>query len=123
MKSKAFLIALFACLSFVLIPDSDVMAQGKGKSKGHVKEKTKGGPPSWAPAHGYRAKTRHVFFKEYDVYYDLQRSVYISLSGSNWQVSAELPVKLASVNLSAAVQVEIDLDSDDPQRYYKAHIK
>ena len=114
---------LFAGLSFIFLPDTSAIAQGKGKGKGQVKEKTKGGPPSWAPAHGYRAKTRHVFFKEYNVYYDLQKSVYISLSGSNWQVSAELPVRLANVNLSAAVQVEIDLDADDPQRYYKTHIR
>jgi hypothetical protein len=117
MKRFMILAAIFIAMG---IAGNDVVAQGKGK--GHTKVKKAGGPPSWAPAHGYRAKTRHVFFKEYDVYYDLQRSVYISLSGSNWIVSAEIPTKIANVNLSAAVQVEIDLDSDDPQRYYKLHI-
>lgn len=117
MKRFILLAVLFMALG---MSGNDVIAQGKGKGQAKVK-KSGGGPPAWAPAHGYRAKTRHVFFKEYDVYYDLQRSVYISLSGSNWVVSAEIPAKIANVNLSAAVQLEIDLDADDPQRLYRNH--
>lgn len=26
------------------------------------------GPPPWAPAHGYRAKTRHIYFPDHNVY-------------------------------------------------------
>jgi hypothetical protein len=118
MKKLPILLFTLAFMFFGTL-DSPIMAQGK--AKGHAKVKKSGGPPSWAPAHGYRAKTRHVFFKEYDVYYDLEKSVYISLSGSSWVVSAQIPVKLASVNLGAAVQVEIDLEMDDPQKYYSKH--
>lgn len=118
MKKYGFIIFIIAItLGF---KSNDTLAQGKGK--GHAKVKTNGGgPPSWAPAHGYRAKTRHVLFKDYDVYYDLERSVYISLNAGTWEVTAKLPTKLAGVNLGGAVQIEIDVESDDPQRYYKQH--
>jgi hypothetical protein len=99
-------------------------AQGKGKSKEKQKtEKKGGGPPPWAPAHGYRAKTRYVYFKDYPVYYDNDRGVYISLSGSNWSVSAKLPSILAGVDLVAAAKIDLDFSGDKPQAEYDAHKK
>ena len=35
------------------------------------------GPPPWAPAHGFRANTRYVYFPEYNIYYDLKLGIYI----------------------------------------------
>ena len=36
-------------LVFMLVMPADVFSQG---------------PPPWAPAHGYRAKTRHIYFPD-----------------------------------------------------------
>ena len=54
-------------------------------------EKGKDGPPPLAPAHGYRAKTRHVYFPDHNFYFDVQKNVYIYLNGSTWKVGAKLP--------------------------------
>jgi hypothetical protein len=111
MKPKSHLITflLLGILS-VAVP-METLGQGKDKK----------GPPPWAPAHGYRAKTRHVYFPQYNFYFDLQRGVYIYLSGSTWQVAAKLPASFAEVDLKGAVQVELDLDTDTPQKYNSEH--
>lgn len=49
-------------LVFMLVVPTDVFSQG---------------PPPWAPAHGYRAKTRHIYFPDQNMYYDIQRGNYI----------------------------------------------
>lgn len=111
-------------LLFVTLISSGAFAQGKGKSKEKAKsEKKGGGPPPWAPAHGYRAKTRYVYFKDYPVYYDNDRGVYISLSGGNWSVSAKLPSLLAGVDLVAAAKIDLDFSGDNPQAEHDAHKK
>ncbi|MEJ2004007.1 MAG: hypothetical protein P8X57_03365 [Cyclobacteriaceae bacterium] len=102
--------------------EDKAVAQGKGKGKKH-KTSVKGGPPPWAPAHGYRAKTRYVFFRDYAVYYDHQEGVYISLAGKDWQISASLPVNLKGVDLNAAVKIDLEADGDTPQRLYYEHKK
>ena len=81
----------------------------------------KGGPPPWAPAHGYRANVKHVYFPEHNVYFDVQKAVYISASGSGWSVSVELPSLLKGINLSASTQIELDLNTDKPQQYNSEH--
>ena len=105
---KGVLVVLILTMVFSL----DTYAQGK---------KTTKGPPTWAPAHGYRANTRQVYFPEQNLYYDVEKSVYISLSGGNWQVSASLPAVFAGVDLSIAMQVELDLNTDTPQKYNAEH--
>jgi hypothetical protein len=120
-------VALCFCLYGVLV--SDATAQGKGKSNGHgknkaeKKEKTKGGPPSWAPAHGYRAKTRQVYFPEQNVYYDTQKESYIYFSNGKWEVSVGLPPILKGVDLKIAKKIEMELDTDQPQLYNDEHKK
>ncbi|MFN6946967.1 MAG: hypothetical protein ACK4ND_18635 [Cytophagaceae bacterium] len=117
------ILALFMTSEVVLAqgpgPKKDKGAKNQAKAQ---KKATKGnGPPPWAPAHGYRAKTRHIYFQDYDTYYDLQRGVYISLGNGRWEVSARVPSPLKGVNLKLANQIELDLDLDDPQRYYNDH--
>jgi len=101
--------------------DEQAVAQGKGKGKKQNSTVKEAGPPPWAPAHGYRAKTRYVFFRDYAVYYDHERGVYISLAGKDWQVSASLPVNLKGVDLHAAVKIDLESDGNEPQRYYYQH--
>ncbi len=103
---------LVSLLILILVFSLDTFGQGK---------KTTKGPPSWAPAHGYRSNTRHIYFPDQNVYYDVQKSLYISFSGDNWQVSANLPSIFSGVDLSIAVKVELDLSTDSPQKYNSDH--
>ena len=107
-KLKGLIVILILTLVFSL----DTYGQGKNTTKG---------PPSWAPAHGYRANTRHIYFPEQNVYYDLQEGVYISLSGDNWQVTANLPSIFSGVDLNIVAKVELDLSTDSPQKYNSEH--
>lgn len=119
---KSFIIITLLLGAFALTPN-EALAQGKGKDKGQKVEKKGGGPPPWAPAHGYRAKTRYVYFKDHGVYYDHERGVYISISSGKWTVSAKLPSTLSGVDLKLAAKIDLDFDGDDPQRDFEAHKK
>jgi len=112
MKAINQLKGLVVILILTLVFSLDSYGQGN---------KSKKGPPSWAPAHGYRENTRQIYFPEQNLYYDVEKSVYISLSGNNWQVSASLPAIFSGVDLSVAVQVELDLNTDSPQKYNDEH--
>lgn len=107
-RYKGLIITLIITLVFSL----DTYGQGA---------KTPKGPPSWAPAHGYRAQTRYIYFPDQNVYYDNQKGVYISLNGDNWNVSASLPSIFSGVDLNIALKVELDLSTDTPQKYNSDH--
>lgn len=81
-----------------------------------------GGPPSWAPAHGYRANTNYIFFPEKNFYFDLEKRSYIYISSGTWQVSASLPGIYANIDLGNSVQVELALDSKAPQKFNTLHM-
>lgn len=93
-------------LVFLLVMPSDVFSQG---------------PPPWAPAHGYRAKTRHVYFPDQNMYYDIQRSNYIYFSNGKWSISTRVPSIFVGINLGRSTQVELDFYGDRPQRYNYSH--
>ncbi len=116
---KGLVVAGILSVFLIFGSDSEALAQGKGKGKKQTVKR--GGPPPWAPAHGYRAKTRYVFFRDYAVYYDHQEGVYISLAGRDWQVSASLPVNLKGVDLNAAVKIDLEAEGDNPQIQYNEH--
>ncbi len=98
-------------------------ANGQSQGKGNKKDKSQKevGPPPWAPAHGYRAKTRYTYFTQQNFYYDNNRGLYIYMSGKNWQVSANIPEIFKGANLTAAVKVDLDFSGDDPQKYNSDH--
>lgn len=79
------------------------------------------GPPPWAPAHGYRAKTRHIYFPEHNFYFDVQKRCYIYLNNGKWSVSVSIPTPFASINLSKSTQIELDLASDKPYIHNEIH--
>jgi len=114
MKTRLFLFGLTSILVFCFVLPLETFGQGQGKGKPK-------GPPSWAPAHGYRAKTRHVYFPEHNVYFDIQKSVYIVMSGGKWTIGAKLPLALKGVNLQSSMQIELDLNSDSPQKFNADH--
>ncbi|MDN4165637.1 hypothetical protein QWY31_08995 [Cytophagales bacterium LB-30] len=122
----------------------DVLAQGKGNGKGnHSKHKEhrhdwdddnfrrnhhRQGPPEWAPAHGYRHQHqarnyRHVYFPEYNVYFDTQREVYIYLGRNGWEISARVPLPYRQVNFFEVAWVALDVYNDYPFYDNRAHCR
>lgn len=79
------------------------------------------GPPSWAPAHGYRAKTRHIYFPEYNLYYDIQKKNYIYLNNGKWTFGTKIPTTITNIRLSKSTQIELDFYGDSPQHYNNSH--
>src|SRR5690606_20180022 len=63
--------------------------------------KKRNGPPSWAPAHGYRAKS-HVYFRDYYTFYDPYRGGYVYRHNNGWRFSRSVPAFLVNVDLGRA---------------------
>lgn len=60
--------------------------------------RTKGGPPPWAPAHGYRAK-QHVYFPDYRFFYDPHRGGYSYWQNNSWAFSPTIPSYMSGIDL------------------------
>lgn len=99
-------VVIIALLATFILPES-TFAYGK--------------PPKWAPAHGYRAKTRHIYFPDHNFYYDIQTNNYLYLNNGNWSVSVALPRPFININLSRSVQVQLDFAGSAPYRYNTVH--
>lgn len=111
------ILGILMIMLLTLVP-TDINAQRKQHPKGK-----KGGPPAWAPAHGYRAqKARYVYTPQYNVYYDRHREVYIYLNMGKWEIAARLPLLLRRVDYYNAQHVEIHMVSDAPYVYNARHI-
>jgi len=88
-----------------------------------VKKVKKHGPPPWAPAHGYRKNTRHIYFPVQQTYFDIDRGVYISLQGGKWENSTSRPLSLKGVDLKVAAKIELDFSGENPQSLFGEHKK
>ena len=73
-------------------------------------------PWSQAP----RSKTRYVYFRDYNVYYDYKRNVYLTLSGRNWAISTEVPLPMRRVDVRRIAYADVDFYGDDLY-YYHTH--
>jgi len=62
--------------------------------------------------HHYRP-VRYVYYRDYNVYYDCDRSVYISYSGRSWTVSTGIPVTMHHIDMGRATRVDVDEYYDD----------
>jgi len=113
LKTRTTLLVLTATLVMCFLLPSELAGQVI-KVKGQ-------GPPPWAPAHGYRAKTRHIYFPDLNIYFNLRKGVYIYLSAGIWKVSAGLPKSMKGTNLKTSVQIELDLDIDNPHKFNADH--
>lgn len=80
----------------------------------------RGGPPPWAPAHGYRAKHRYRYYPSSHVYCDTSRGIYFYYEGGTWRAGASLP---ASVHIDVGDYVSLEMDTDEPYRYHSEVIK
>ena len=83
MKTKLFTIALSVFFALSLSMPTEVSARNHRV-------------PFWAPAHGYRAQTRQVYFPKYNMYYDIQRGTYISVDNGRWSASLNLPIRFGN---------------------------
>lgn len=83
--------------------------------------KEKHGPPSWAPAHGFRAQTRYIYFPEHNIYYDLKLGVYIYYKSNKWITSVDISKDLGIIDLNVATKIELDYTGDHPEHYNKEH--
>ena len=104
MKTKLFTIALSVFFALSLSMPTEVSARNHRV-------------PFWAPAHGYRAQTRQVYFPEYNMYYDIQRGTYISVDNGRWSASLNLPIRFGNANFRNARYVELNVNSPAPQCY------
>jgi len=87
---------------------------------GHKHKYKKKGPPTHAPAHGYRAKHQYRYYPSRSVYYDTGRRLYFYIKGDNWEVGASLPNQ---IRIDLGDSVNIELDTDIPYIYHSEHVK
>ncbi|MBP1637935.1 MAG: Protein of unknown function precursor [Bacteroidetes bacterium] len=83
--------------------------------------KTSATPPAWAPANGYRENARHIYFPQQNMYYDLQKEVYMYNNGGIWLIIKSVPAIYKNVNLNIAPQVQLFLDTNDPFSFNDTH--
>jgi len=114
MKTRNILTGLIILFALTIALPLDIFGQAKGKK---VK------PPVFAPAHGFKAKTRYVYFPDPNFYYDVKKNIYIYPSGKKWSVGPKLSSKYSGIDLKRAAKVEIELDEDKPQKYNEEHIE
>ena len=74
----------------------------------------KGGPPPWAPAHGYRAKHRYHYYTLSRVYHERERGVWFYYKDGEWKVSVSLP---SEIRIDMNTYVILDMDTDQPYEY------
>lgn len=80
--------------------------------------------PSWANAQRYTAK-KHVYFRDYNVFYDARRQGYVYLHKNKWRFSKGVPSYLRGVNLNRArIQVLNDVAyTSRPEQYHSRYEK
>ncbi|CBK41396.1 conserved exported protein of unknown function [Nitrospira defluvii] len=81
----------------------------------------RGGPPSWAPAHGRRAKEvryRYQYYPASGVYVNVSTGSYFYMNGGSWQVGMTLP---STLMLDRSNYVSLELETDRPYLYYEEH--
>ena len=83
--------------------------------KSKVSKKT--GPPSHAPAHGYRAKHAYHYYPNEHTYYDTDRHLYFYLDVGGWRIAASLPSHIKLSNDYVAVELE----TDKPYEHHEEH--
>lgn len=100
--------------------DGGVIVNKGNESSHEYPPVVKKGPPSHAPAHGYRAKYQYRYYPRCSVYYDYGRKIYFYIKGDHWEVGASLPSHL---RISLGDSVNIELDTDKPYIHHAEHVK
>lgn len=73
----------------------------------HHQEAKKGGPPPWAPAHGYRRK--FLYYPGSGIYYDAQKKQYFWVDAGVVKVGVRLPkgIKVGEEGVSVELPREM----------------
>ena len=109
-------------LSACATPNGGSISVDWGNPQAH-KEPTKpkiykkNGPPSHAPAHGYRTKHSYRYYRNERTYYDTNRKLYFYLDGGGWRIAVSLP---SHIKLSNDF-VTVELETDKPYEHYEEH--
>jgi hypothetical protein len=104
---KPFLAAVAAALA---LPTIGCVSVREDRSPAPVATRPKG-PPSHAPAHGYRRKREYVRYPSCNVYFDRERALWFWLEGEEWRVGAKLP---SSIRIDVHEGVTVELEGDMP---------
>jgi hypothetical protein len=80
------------------------------------------GPPPWAPAHGYRAKTNYVYFPAIGIYFDLSTHMYIYLEDGKWISVRTIPARYSQHDLRKLKQEELP-EGLNPQMHHRGRGK
>jgi|GEM_PF-220059 len=83
-------------------------------------EQSVGGPPPWAPAHGYRAKHRYRYYPDSYVYYGEDSNLYYYRYAGRWVESPLLP---SNIYLDTRGYVILEMDNDRPYMYHSDVIR
>lgn len=75
-----------------------------------------GGPPPWAPAHGFRRNRDYYYYPEAAVYFRPSDRVWFFLDGGNWRVGAELP---SAIRVDFERSVALTMESDKPFEFHR----
>ncbi len=96
--------------------------KNNGRNYTYVNVAKRNGPPAWAPAHGYRAKN-HVYFRDYQTFYDPYREGYVYRRNNKWVFSRSVPTFLVGVNLgNARMNLITDIPVNRrPEQYYSRY--
>jgi hypothetical protein len=69
-----------------------------------------GGPPPWAPAHGWRAKHHYTYYPEGEIYYAPESRLWFWLDGGSWRSGISLPLDFQGYVRTGGVSIELDAD-------------
>jgi len=117
MKTVRLLLGMMLIFFMAFAPmDAEAHKGHKGKHKHRVHN------PYWVPAHIIKANVRHVYFPDYNVYYDRWNDTFIYLEGRRWVVSGRVPVCLNRINFTRAYKVGLYIDSPRPYVYNRRHL-
>ncbi len=72
--------------------------QGRHHAPRYESHRRPQGPPPWARAYGYNGR-HHVYFPDYQVFYDARRHAYIYRDRRGWVTSRQLPYFMARVDM------------------------
>ena len=113
---RKMVLVLVFCLVFIFIScqGMKVVIESEPSPKEASPAYKKGGPPPWAPAHGYRAKHKYRYYPTSRVYYEKKRGVYFYYKDGKWQVSVSLP---SFIRINVNDYVTLEMDTDKPYEY------
>ena len=116
MKTVRLLFGMVVVFLMTFAPTNAEAHRGNGGNHGHYAYN-----PYWVPGYVVRANMRHVYFPEYEMYFDRWNGTYIYLNHGRWQVSVQIPFELRRVNFGHAYMVGVGIDTARPYVYRTQH--